>query len=147
MNKDIKTIEDIKFKTFKMDHIVSIGDTNLLGNMYFSNFFQLQGKIRELWVRNNVLNLNIILPQIILVTKEAKNHFIKDFYLFDEVEIHTYFINKNKASVDLFFLFFNKNTKELHSYGSQVIVFADRNHKICRIPKDFDNAIDLFLIK
>ncbi len=44
-------------KTYEYRTTVTIGDTNLLQNMYFTNVFKLQGIFRELWVRDCVENL------------------------------------------------------------------------------------------
>lgn len=40
--------------SFEYKSTVTIGDTNVMKNMYFLNFFKLQGIARELWVKSAV---------------------------------------------------------------------------------------------
>lgn len=127
---------------------VTIGDTNLYQNMYFANFFKLQGVVREQWVHDHVTNyLHEFQSGLVLITKEASNSFIKDFYLYDKVLVSMNFVKMSKTFTDLRFRFYEESTMELRSEGRQRIVFADATHKICKIPENFKNAISDFLIE
>jgi len=128
--------KDYEFRT-----TVTIGDTNLLQNMYFLNFFKLQGIVREMWVKEKVQNgIESLMNGCILITKSAQCDFIKDFYLYDKILIKMQVRNIRQASAELVFKFYNEATMELHAQGTNHIVFADQNHKISRIPENFKQA-------
>ena len=60
-------------KVYEYRTTVTIGDTNLLQNMYFHNFFKLQGIARELWVKDCVKDgISDLHKGMVLITREAK---------------------------------------------------------------------------
>jgi acyl-CoA thioesterase FadM len=125
---------------------VTIGDTNAMQNMYFLNFFKLQGIIRELWVKDCVTDgFNDLANGMLLITKDAQCDFIKDFFLYDEIKVVCYFSQINRTNVGLVFEYYS-NTGELHAKGSQTIVFADHTHKIIKIPDNWRSATETYLI-
>ena len=120
---------------------VTIGDTNLLKNMYFVNFFKIQGIVRELWVKDAVKDATESMNNgLILITKSASCNYYKDFYLYDNIRVEMQIKNIGKASGELVFYFYNSKSGELHAEGNQQIVFAGPGHKICRIPNNFLEA-------
>ena len=95
-------------KIFEYKSTVTIGDTNVLQNMYFLNFFKLQGISRELWVKDCVKNgLQDIANGMQLITKDANCSFIKDFFLYDEITVKLNFSKIEKTHTHLNFDFFN----------------------------------------
>jgi len=135
-------------KIFEYKTTVTIGDTNALQNMYFLNFFKLQGIVRELWVKKHVKNsLRDMQNGLVLITKDARCNFYKDFYLYDDITVQLTFTKKSKTNTRLTFQFINRKTKEVHAMGAQIIVFADHNHKVIKIPEHWEEAIDLFFQK
>ena len=68
------------YKSFEYRTTVTIGDTNLFQNMYFANYFKVQGRVRELWVHECVPNAVKHLSEgLILITKSAHCDYKKDF--------------------------------------------------------------------
>lgn len=121
--------------------IVTIADTNLYQHMDFKNYFDLQGIVRGLWVKDAVANgIDCMMNSVFLITKSAHCDFIKDFYLFDEILVRMQVKNIKHVSTEIVFLYLHSQTMELHAKGYQRIVFADKNHKICRIPENFKKA-------
>ena len=128
-------------KIYEYRTIVTIGDTNLLQHMYFVHFFTLQGITRDLWVKECVPGGLVSIQQgLILITRFAQCEYKKDFFLYDRVLIQMQIRNIRGASVELVFKFYNEDTMELHAEGTNEIVFANSNHRICRIPPNFRNA-------
>ena len=120
---------------------VTIGDTNLLQNMYFANHFKLTGAARELWVREHVPGAVEAMRQgLVLITREAGCLYHKDFYLYDPIRLELWFENAQHASIDIRFAFYHDVTNELHAEAKQKIVFAGPDHKVCRIPELFRSA-------
>ena len=131
----------MKGMKFEYKTIVTIGDTNVLGNMYFSNHFKIQGIVRELWMNQCVSNsMEHLSEGLILITKTAHCDYIKDFYLCDNILCYMSIGKIGRANFELNFEFVNESTSEMHALGYQKIVFADSQHKICKIPNDFLTA-------
>lgn len=134
-------------KIFEYKTTVTIGDTNVLQNMYFLNFFKLQGIARELWVKKHVKNgFTDLKNGLQLITKDARCNFNKDFYLYDDITVKLNFTKIGKTNTRLNFQFYNTKTKELHAAGSQTIVFADVQHKVIKIPDNWKAAINNYFI-
>lgn len=128
-------------KKFEYRTTVTIGDTNLLQHMYFVHFFTLQGITRDLWVKEKVPGgLESIKDGLVLITKSAQCDYKKDFFLYDNVLVCMQIRNIRGASVELVFKFYNEVTMELHAEGTNEIVFANSNHRVCRIPENFRTA-------
>jgi acyl-CoA thioesterase FadM len=135
-------------KIFEYKTTVTIGDTNALQNMYFLNFFKLQGIVRELFVKKRIKNsLQDLANGMVLITKDARCNYYKDFFLFDDITVKLNFTKIGKTNTRLNFQYFNSKTKELHANGSQTIVFADHQHKVMKIPDHWRDAINLHFIE
>jgi len=125
---------------------VTIGDTNAMQNMYFLNFFKLQGIVRELWVKDCVNGgLEDLSNGLLLITKDAKCDFIKDFFLYDEITVKYYFSKIGRTNASLVFEYYNTRNKELHAQGNQTIVFADHTHKVIKMPENWREAVEKYL--
>lgn len=126
--------------------MVSIGDTNVMQNMYFLNFFKLQGIVRELWVKDCVEGgFEDMAKGLLLITKDAQCDFKKDFFLYDEIIVRYYFSKIGRTFAELNFEYFNGKNNELHAKGKQTIVFADQDHKVSKIPENWRGAITKYL--
>ncbi len=135
-------------KIYEYKTTVTIGDTNALQNMYFLNFFKLQGIVRELWVKKHVKNgFQDMANGMMLITKDARCNFMKDFYLFDDIIVKLNFTKIVKTNTRLNFEYFNAKTKELHARGSQTIVFADHQHNVIKIPDNWEQAIKQYFVE
>lgn len=118
----------------------TLKDTTPYGNVYFSRVFEIQGIVREMWLKeNNLLNS---LKDYQLITKKADNEYIKECMPF--VDYKAEFIVKkiNKASFIFEIEIRDKETGELHSKGWQKICFA-KDGKLVAIPEEFKNALIL----
>lgn len=125
-------------KVFEYHTTITIGDTNLLQNMYFANIFKMQGICREMFVKDCVEGgLESLMDGLVLITKNASTEFIKDFYLYDHVILEMQISSLGKTYADLRFTARNEKTNEVHSIGTQRIVFASQSHKIVKIPDNF----------
>jgi len=135
-------------KIFEYESIVTIGDTNAMQNMYFLNYFKLQGIVREIWVKKFVKHgLQDLANGLLLITKDARCNFKKDFFLYDEISVKFYFTKISKTNTRLNTDFYHARTKELHANGSQTIVFADNQHKVIKIPDNWKEVIDQYLLE
>ena len=121
---------------------VTIGDTNIFQNMYFVNFFKIQGEVRELWVRDCVEGYRESLQgNLILVTYRASFQFLRDFFLFDNLVVKMQFTLIRRASTDILFHFYKDSCSNIYAEGRQTIVFLDRSQNFIKIPENFKKAI------
>jgi len=121
--------------------VVTIGDTNCFGNVYFLNCLKLSGAVRELWVGSCVKNAaGHLAGGLLLATRNVSCDFIKDYFLFDPIRCEMNVRTIKHASAELEFRFYHDQTNELHAQARHTIVFADRSHKICPILEDFRRA-------
>lgn len=76
-------------RTFDLQHVVSFEETNLVGNVYFTNYFSWQGRCREMFLREHA-------PQVLaelqtgalrLVTAHASCDYVDEFVAFDDIVV------------------------------------------------------------
>ena len=133
-------------KKFEFEKTVYLKDTNAEGNVYFSRFFEWQGEAREEFVKANVPTLPLILKSgIVFITCEAYTYFRRSAYLYDKVIIEVRTANIKKTSLELIFIYTNKETKEQLALGWQKLAFSDSQGKIIPIPEDIKNNALYFL--
>lgn len=134
-------------ETYQYIHTVTIGETNVFKNVYFDTIIKLQGTVRELWVKDNVENLKATLDSgLILITKTVHCDYKKDFFLYDEILCEMQISELKTALAKITFNFFHNQTRKSHAEGWQIILFADKNHKVCRMPENFHKAAKKYLV-
>jgi len=127
---------------FDFEKVVTIGDTNAMQNLYFSEYFKIQGTVRELWVKDHVPNYQKYFKEgLLLSTKYAHCDYIKPFFLYDILICRMYIIKIGLVRAKIGFDFINKATNELSATGYQLIVFKDHNRKTCAMPDGFKEAL------
>lgn len=74
-------------RTFDMPHVVTFEETNLVGNVYYTNYFSWQGRCREMFLREHAPQTLAELQagELRLVTAHASCDFVDEFTAFDEV--------------------------------------------------------------
>ncbi len=72
-----------------MDHVVTFEETNLVGNVYYTNYFSWQGRCREMFLREHAPETLVALQngELRLVTAHASCDFVDEFTAFDEVVV------------------------------------------------------------
>lgn len=76
-------------RTFDLPHVVTFEETNLVGNVYYTNYFSWQGRCREMFLREHAPQMLAELQagQLRLVTAHASCDFAEEFNAFDEIVI------------------------------------------------------------
>lgn len=124
--------------TYDYRKVISMGDTNAMGNVYFAEYFKLQGVVREMWVKECVPNgLEHFARGLILSTKSAHCEYRKPFFLFDTVLCRMHIEDLRRVSAKLAFDFYHAETMARQAFGWQVVVFKDAQRKTCRAPEEF----------
>ena len=144
--KEFLGVREFEKKRFYFEKTVYLSDTNLMGNAYFSHYFDWQGMAREDFIRQNVPSYRSILNSgIKFITINAQVEYKYEVYLFDKIIIDVRVENLKRTSGELVFYYFNRDTRQLVAKGRQRICFADPHGRIIPIPKDISENVKLFL--
>lgn len=130
-------------RTFDMQHVVTFEDTNLVGNVYFSNYFSWQGSCREMFLRAHAPHTLLALQrgQLRLVTAHASCDYVDEFNVFDEVVIRLRLNQFIAYGVSLNFEYLRAN--ETLARGRQDIKFLRRHGEaweLTDVPEDLMKA-------
>jgi len=124
---------------FKWNFNFIIKEATPYNNIYFTEVFVTQGKIRELWLKKN--NLLEYLKDYQMITKEASNSFIIRCEPFHDYEALFEVEEINKASFIFKITINDRKTGKIHSEGHQTICFA-KNGKLVAIPEGFKKKLE-----
>ena len=133
-------------RVFTTEILITLKDTNVFGNVYFSNFIEYQGVIREKFLLASVPNLHDMLAktQVRLVTVDTYNKYISSAYFGDTLLIELTTSDINAATCKMNITFKNKATGALIGQGYQRLCVVSSNGKVLRIPNEFLGALDFF---
>jgi enediyne biosynthesis thioesterase len=127
-------------RTFDIEHVVTFEETNLVGNVYYTNYFCWQGRCREMFLREHAPNILAELQgrDLRLVTAHASCDFADEFTAFDEVVIR---MSLNRFIANGISLNFDYCRKTAHidtlARGRQDIKFLRRDGirwELCDVP-------------
>ncbi len=76
--------------SFLYEHVVTFEETNVLGNVYFTNFLKWQGICRELFLKEHTPELLSQLPGMKIATLHCSCSYYWELYAFDRVTIEMY---------------------------------------------------------
>lgn len=129
--------------TFDTRHLVTFEETNLVGNVYFSNYFLWQGRARELFLREHspATLAQVTAGELRLVTAHASCDFVDEFLAFDDVLVRMTLIRLIPFGLSLGFEYCrsvpNGSNLEVVARGRQDIKFLRREGSrwdLCEIP-------------
>jgi enediyne biosynthesis thioesterase len=127
-------------RSFDTHHVVTFEETNLVGNVYFSNYFSWQGRSRELFLREHAPEVLAELQSgaLRLVTAHASCDFADEFTLCDEVTVRMTLLRIIPFGVSLGFEYFRRGAEsEVLARGRQDIKFLRRKGAqwdLCELP-------------
>jgi enediyne biosynthesis thioesterase len=76
-------------RTFEYRHIVSFQDTNVVGNVYYTNHLVWQGRAREMFLREYAPSIvEDLAGDLRLVTVRCSCDYFEELLAFDEVVVH-----------------------------------------------------------
>lgn len=133
--------------TFDMHHVVTFEETNLVGNVYYTNYFSWQGRCREMFLHEHAPQTLAELRsgELKLVTAHASCDFADEFNVFDEVLVRLSLNRFIAFGVSLNFDYSRKNAdSEVLARGRQDIKFLRRQGgrwTLSEIPKALLEAV------
>ncbi len=129
-------------KTFEYTLKVTVGPTNMEGNVYWTSYFEWFGVARELFLMNlfpsDVNAFEQLFSQLIMiVTCDAQMKLVKPSYFSDDLVIKINTAKFGKCSLTLLVKIINKKSGDLIAKGEQKLAFCHlETHKFIKIPED-----------
>lgn len=111
-------------KSFEYRHIVSLEETNLVGNVYYVNHVKWQGRCRELFLRDHAPDvLDALSSGFVMATVACRCEYFAELRAFDEVVVRMSLADLSVSRVSLAFEYFRANAEahELVARGDQQI--------------------------
>lgn len=125
-------------KRFAQSFIITLGQTNAEGNVYFNSINALMGETRDIFALSIIPEFkDKIGKDFLLITAETHGYYRKNLYFADKVEVEVHITKILPTSVILHFDIINSKTRELHSEGDHLIVFASSDGKPQAFPEGF----------
>ena len=133
-------------RVFTTEIAVTLKDTNVFGNVYFSNFIEYQGVIREKFLLATVPDLHDLLASssIRLVTVDTYNRYVSNAYFGDILEIQLTTSEIKAATCRLNIRFKNKKTGELVGEGYQRFCVVSAKGNVIRIPEPLLGPLNFY---
>jgi enediyne biosynthesis thioesterase len=133
-------------RIFTTDKIITIKDTNVFGNVYFSNYIEYQGEIREKFLLSSFPDINKFFTKrkLRLVTIDVYNKFISSSYFGDTLLIELTTSDLNAATCKLNINFKNKATGEMVGEGYQRLVIVNSKGKAIKVPEILRELLDFY---
>ncbi len=134
-------------KSFDYRFQVSFEETNVVGNVYFANYFVWQGKCREAFL---ALFARQVLDDFArghgMITKESSCEFINEAFAFDDILICMYLEKLSRTTITMGFDYFRERGtgRTLLARGRQMAIWSSPGEKITMLPEYLYNAIKAF---
>ena len=129
-------------KEFEHRHIVTFSDTNVVGNVYFTRYFEWMGECRELVIADHY-------PEIVedlrkgfgMATEFAHIDFKSEARLFDHILVKMSIDDLTRTRIGFGFTFLNEKTNEVLAIGEQAVIWVNQQHRPSIMPdKLYDSA-------
>ncbi len=126
-------------KVYHYETTITIGETDLTGNVYYLHMMKLQAVIRELWVKDNVPDaLKQLKNGLGLITRDVSCRFFHSLKLYSEVMVTFQTRRVRHTSVELVFRLYDKDNGRLCAEGMNMIGFVDsKTGRLCKMPESF----------
>jgi len=122
---------------FVYEKVITLKSTNMEGNVYFSNYFEWQGEVREICMLShpNFAEESQKSSHVKMITHSSYQRFIHEAFMGDVIQIKMNTREIKHCNLVLVFKFFNKRTGTFLAEGWQRVAFTDvRTGKVCLIP-------------
>jgi enediyne biosynthesis thioesterase len=133
-----------KGRTFTLKFDTSLKHSNATQNIYFSNYVEWQGAIRERWFFECIAP-DMLQDKGVFVTKEVQQYYLKEAFPFETIKCCLNSFRVQRCAFRLLFRYFKDDT--LLSYGCQHIVFTDHEKRIVRLPYPVLEKVKQFQIE
>lgn len=128
-------------KSYKQTFHPTLKHSNATQNIYFSNYIEWQGMVRERWFFECV-DEQMLQNRGVFVTKMVHQDYFKEGFPFQEIVCMLNTFDVHRCSFNLMFRFYCAD--KLISSGYQKIAFTNHNKKVTRLPQSILDRIRTF---
>ena len=114
---------------FEYRHVVGFEETNLVGNVYYTNHIRWQGRCREMFLREHAPEVLASLANgFALVTTKVSCEYLAELVAFDELIIRMRLGSLKQNRIDMLFEYWRRKTdgEELVARGEQQVACMHR---------------------
>ncbi len=142
-------MQDAKRKWYQHRHLVTFGDTNIVGNVYFANYFHWQGACREALMAETYPEFaNDLRRGFGLITEFAHIDFLQESRLFDKVVVCMTVSDLSRTRIEFEFEFTREKDSVLLARGKQAVVWINQQHRPSLMPdKLYDSVAHYFGVR
>lgn len=132
---------------FEYRHLVTFADTNLVGNVYFSNYLAWQGACREQFLAERAPGVaGMLAGDLALVTVACSCDYFGELYALDQVSVRMSLagVAANQVAVDFDYYRLNCDPAQLVARGGQTVACMRRQGsqlKAAPIPAELAAAL------
>ena len=114
---------------YEYRHVVGFAETNLVGNVYFTNHLKWQGRCREMFLYEHAPDVIDALQQdLALATVRVSCEYLAELVAFDELVIRMRLVSRTQNRATMSFEYWRQNgeREELIARGEQQIACMRR---------------------
>jgi enediyne biosynthesis thioesterase len=139
-------VHDAERKWYQYRHLVTFGDTNIVSNVYFANYFHWQGACRESLMAETYPEFEDDLRRGFgLITEFAHIDFLQESRLFDRVLVRMTVSDVSRTRIEFEFEFVREKDDTLLAQGKQAVVWVNQQHRPSLMPdKLYDSVVSYF---
>jgi enediyne biosynthesis thioesterase len=111
-------------RAFAYRHVVSLQETNLVGNVYFASLVAWQGRCREMFLREHAPEvLSQLSNELKLVTTHVRVDYVLELFAFEEVRVlmRLISINRHKVRMDFEYVVDRDGDSYIAAHGEQEV--------------------------
>jgi enediyne core biosynthesis thioesterase len=130
---------------FEWHHVVSFGETNLVGNVYYAHYLSWQGQCREMFLRETCPEiLDELRSGLKLFTLKVECEYLSEISAFDEITLRLRSEELTQTQLAFTFDYLN-GTDHLIARGSQrVVCMRTEGERVvpARVPDALRQAVE-----
>lgn len=123
---------------YEMRHVVGFEETNVVGNVYYTNHIRWQGRCREMFLRDYAPGILEDLKEgLALVTRHVSCEYLSELQPFDQIVVRMRLGELTQSDILLLFEYFRESASglELIAQGEQkVSCMRRRNGHLAAAP-------------
>ena len=138
-------------RAYEYRHVVSFSETNLVGNVYYANHINWQGRCREMFLRDHAPDVLVALKHdLVLVTIRVSCEYLAELSAFDELVIRMYLRKLIQNRITMLFEYWRQNgeKEELVARGEQQVACMRRSGEDLKpipIPETLQEALQSYV--
>ncbi len=131
----------MKPRWFESRHLVTFGDTNTAGSVYFAKYIAWQGECREKLLAQFYPEFSQDLKQGFGMTTEfVHQDFISEAVLFDQLSIRLTVVALTRSRIEFEFEFTRQADGRLLGRGRQAVIWTNPQHRPSLMPDKLYDA-------